>query len=117
MGSSPWSGSTSCPPTGYAHEVWSGPTQPGLLLEARRIKQPPELHLMREAIRRVEHGVGTMERAPRSGLTEVDAWAVFHHDLIAMEGATTDPRYGTIGVRRRGRWTFARPSPARLLWN
>lgn len=64
----------------------------GLFLEARRIKQPAELWVMRESIRRVEHAVGMLEGAVRSGATEVEVWAAFHHDLIATEGEYVSTR-------------------------
>ena len=64
----------------------------GVLLEARRIKQAPELRVMGEAIRRVEHGVGMLEGAVRAGETEVEVWAAFHRDLIATEGEYVSTR-------------------------
>jgi Xaa-Pro dipeptidase len=64
----------------------------GLFLEARRLKQPAELVAMREAIRRVELGVGALQRATRPGATEVEVWAAFHHDLIATEGEYVSTR-------------------------
>lgn len=74
----------------------------GLFVEARRIKQMPELRVMREAIGRVEHGVGMLESAVRSGDTEVEVWAAFHHDLIAMGGSTCRPGCSK-GARTRSR--------------
>jgi Xaa-Pro dipeptidase len=63
-----------------------------IFLEARRIKQPPELAMMREAIHRVEHGVESVEGAIRPGVSEVEVWAAFHHDLIASEGEYVSTR-------------------------
>lgn len=57
-----------------------------LFAEARRIKQPPELLAMGEAIVRVERGVGELQAAIVTGATEVEVWAELHRALIAGEG-------------------------------
>lgn len=57
-----------------------------VLLEARRIKQPTELDAMRIAIDRVQGAVGQLEACVREGVTENEAWAEFHRDLIARDG-------------------------------
>jgi len=57
-----------------------------VLLEARRIKQPLELDAMREATARVEHSVAVLESHLHDGVAENEAWAAFHHDLIANDG-------------------------------
>jgi Xaa-Pro dipeptidase len=56
------------------------------LIPARAIKQPEELHYMREAIRRVEHATKGFEEKIKPGLREVDIWAELHHGLIIGEG-------------------------------
>jgi Xaa-Pro aminopeptidase len=58
----------------------------GVLLEARRIKQPAELDVMRVATERVERSVAALERSLHEGVTENEAWAEFHRDLIANDG-------------------------------
>jgi Xaa-Pro dipeptidase len=63
-----------------------------IFLEARRIKQKPEIAMMREAVHRVESGVASVERAIRAGVSEVEVWAAFHHDLIATEGEYVSTR-------------------------
>ncbi|MEO7370022.1 MAG: M24 family metallopeptidase, partial [Ilumatobacteraceae bacterium] len=57
-----------------------------ILLEARRIKQPAELVAMRIAIDRVQDAVGELEACLSEGITENEAWAVFHRGLIARDG-------------------------------
>ncbi len=68
-------------------------------LEARRIKQPTELVVMREAVRRVELGLGTMERSLKAGVSEVELWALLHHDLIASDGEYISTRLAQSGER------------------
>lgn len=63
-----------------------------VFLDARRIKQPEELWVLREAVTRVEQAVGCVERALRAGMTEVAVWAAFHHDLIARGGEYVSTR-------------------------
>jgi Xaa-Pro aminopeptidase len=63
-----------------------------VFLEARRIKQASEIAVLREAVARVEHAVGCVEQTLRSGLTEVEVWAAFHHDLIALGGEYVSTR-------------------------
>ncbi len=58
----------------------------GVLLEARRIKQPEELRAMRIAADRVQHSVSVLEDALHEGISENEAWAEFHRDLIANDG-------------------------------
>jgi Xaa-Pro aminopeptidase len=57
-----------------------------VLLESRRIKQPAELDAMRIAIDRVQASVRGLEASLREGITENEAWAEFHRDLIARDG-------------------------------
>jgi Xaa-Pro dipeptidase len=57
-----------------------------VLLEARRIKQPIELEVMRAATERVDGSVAALEAALRDGVTENAAWAEFHRHLIANDG-------------------------------
>jgi Xaa-Pro dipeptidase len=69
------------------------------ILEARRIKQTSELVVMREAVRRVEDGLSSMENALRAGVTEVELWALLHHDLIASDGEYISTRLAQSGPR------------------
>ena len=57
-----------------------------VLLEARRIKQPAELDAMRIAIDRVQGAVVGLEACLSEGVTENEAWAEFHRELIARDG-------------------------------
>jgi Xaa-Pro dipeptidase len=70
-----------------------------MFLEARRIKQPSELVVMREAVQRVELGVGSMERSLKAGVSEVELWALLHHDLIASDGEYISTRLAQSGER------------------
>lgn len=63
-----------------------------VLLDARRIKQSEEIIVMREAVHRVEHAVGCVERALKAGSTEIEVWAAFHQDLIARGGEYVSTR-------------------------
>jgi Xaa-Pro aminopeptidase len=63
-----------------------------VFLEARRIKQTEEIEVLREAVKRVEHAVGCVEQVLQAGLTEVEVWAAFHHDLIAGGGEYVSTR-------------------------
>jgi Xaa-Pro dipeptidase len=68
-------------------------------LQARRCKQPAELVVMREGVRRVEAGMGSMERSLKAGVTEVELWALLHHDLIASNGEYISTRLAQSGPR------------------
>lgn len=63
-----------------------------VFLDARRIKQPEEISVLRQAVHRVEHAVGCVERALKAGSTEVQVWAAFHQDLIARGGEYVSTR-------------------------
>ncbi|MEY3124779.1 MAG: hypothetical protein RLZZ573_1299 [Pseudomonadota bacterium] len=63
-----------------------------VFLDARRIKQPQEIEVMRQAVRRVEHAVECVEQALKAGTTEVEVWATFHQDLIARGGEYVSTR-------------------------
>jgi Xaa-Pro dipeptidase len=69
------------------------------LLEARRLKQPAELLVMREAVGRVEAAMSSMERSLKAGVTEVELWALLHHDLIASNGEYISTRLAQSGPR------------------
>lgn len=82
-----------------------------VLLEARRIKQPLELEVMRVATSRVEDAVTTLETSMHEGMTENEAWATFHRHLIAnggeyvvtrlfQSGPNTFPYFRECGERR-----------------
>jgi Xaa-Pro aminopeptidase len=64
----------------------------GLFLEARRIKQDPEIAVLRQAVARVEQAVACVEQALKAGVTEIEVWAAFHHDLIARGGEYVSTR-------------------------
>jgi Xaa-Pro dipeptidase len=68
-------------------------------LEARRIKQASELVVMREAVQRVEIGLGSMERSLKAGVSEVELWALLHHDLIAGDGEYISTRLAQSGPK------------------
>jgi Xaa-Pro aminopeptidase len=57
-----------------------------VMLEARRIKQPIELEVMRVATDRVDASVAALEASLHDGVTENEAWAEFHRHLIANDG-------------------------------
>jgi len=63
-----------------------------LFVEARRLKQPPELVAMREAVERVEAGVGQLQASIVEGASEVEVWAELHRALIAGEGEYVSTR-------------------------
>ena len=56
------------------------------LKSARAIKLPIEILYMREAMYRVESSVEKMEAGVKSGMTESEAWAIFHHGFMEKEG-------------------------------
>ncbi len=56
------------------------------LIPTRSIKLPIELPYMREAMRRVEFAVHSMEQSIQPGMSESEAWAEFHYDFMAKEG-------------------------------
>jgi len=58
----------------------------GVTLSARHLKTPIELDVMWEATARVERSVAVLEAQLNDGVTENQAWAAFHHDLIANDG-------------------------------
>jgi Xaa-Pro dipeptidase len=68
-------------------------------LDARRIKQSSELVVMREAVRRVEAGLASMEQSLKAGVSEVELWALLHHDLIAGDGEYISTRLAQSGER------------------
>lgn len=63
-----------------------------IFLEARRIKQPEEVAVIRQAVLRVEHALGSVEQALHAGISEVEVWAPFHHALIALGGEYVSTR-------------------------
>ena len=81
------------------------------MLEARRVKQPAELAVMRIATARVEGAVASLESSLQAGMSENEAWAVFHEHLIAnggeyvvarlfQSGPNTFPYFRESGERR-----------------
>ena len=82
-----------------------------LMLEARRVKQPAELAVMRIATARVEGAVAALESSLHDGMSENEAWAAFHGHLIAnggeyvvarlfQSGPNTFPYFRESGERR-----------------
>jgi Xaa-Pro aminopeptidase len=81
------------------------------MLEARRVKQPAELAVMRIATARVEDAVAALELSLHDGMCENEAWAAFHGHLIAnggeyvvarlfQSGPNTFPYFRESGERR-----------------
>ena len=82
-----------------------------LMLDARRVKQPAELAVMRIATARVEAAVASLESSLQAGMSENEAWAAFHGHLIAnggeyvvarlfQSGPNTFPYFRESGDRR-----------------
>mgnify|MGYP000574536168 CR=1 FL=1 len=63
-----------------------------ILAPARAIKLPIEIPYLREAMRRVEVAVEALEEASEPGMTENEAWAHFHFELMAKDGQHTVTR-------------------------
>ncbi len=70
-----------------------------VLTPARSIKLPVEIPYMREAMRRVAEAVAALERAVEPGMTESEAWANFHFELMAKDGQHTVTRLFQSGPR------------------
>ena len=71
----------------------------GVFAEARLIKQPQEITVMREAVARVEAAAASLERAIAPGASEVEVWAEFHRHLIATDGEYVSTRLFQSGPR------------------
>lgn len=67
--------------------------------EARRVKRPAEIAVMREAVRRVEAAAADLEGAMAPGRSEVEVWSAFHRHLIANEGEYVSTRLFQSGER------------------
>jgi len=67
--------------------------------DARRIKTPVEIAVMREAVRRVEAAAADLEAAIAPGVSEVEVWSAFHRHLIATEGEYVSTRLFQSGSR------------------
>lgn len=67
--------------------------------EARRVKQPEELPLIREAMGRVEAAALEMAEAIEPGRSEAEVWAEFHRGHIAREGEYISTRLLQGGAR------------------
>jgi Xaa-Pro aminopeptidase len=63
-----------------------------VFLEARLIKQPEEITVIRQAVQRVEQALGCVEQALHAGLSEVEVWAPFHSSLISLGGEYVSTR-------------------------
>ena len=70
-----------------------------VLSKARSIKLPIEIPYMREALRRVDTATHRLEQALQPGLTESEAWAEFHYDLMRKEGQYVSTRLFQSGPR------------------
>jgi hypothetical protein len=71
----------------------------GVFSEARLIKQPLEIAVMREAVTRVEAAAAALEAAMAPGASEVEVWSEFHRHLIATEGEYVSTRLFQSGPR------------------
>lgn len=78
--------------------LWLGDATP-VFAEARRIKQPPELDAMREAVHRVQAAAADLEAGISPGASEVEVWSRFHRHLIATEGEYVSTRLFQSGPR------------------
>ena len=67
--------------------------------QARMIKQPLEIDVMRYAIAEVELATAELVSAIRPGATENQVWAEFHRGLIARNGEYVSTRLFQSGVR------------------
>jgi len=72
-----------------------------VLLPARAIKQPIEIPYLREAMLRIDAGVKALEENSEPGLSESEAWAHFHFQLMAKEG-----QYATTRLFQSGPNTY-----------
>lgn len=71
----------------------------GVFGDARLIKQPQEIAVMREAVHRVEAAAASLEAAIQPGVSEVEAWPEFHKHLIATDGEYISTRLFQSGPR------------------
>ena len=71
----------------------------GVFGDARLIKQPQEIAVMREAVHRVEAAAASLEAAIQPGVSEVEAWSEFHKHLIATDGEYISTRLFQSGPR------------------
>jgi Xaa-Pro dipeptidase len=71
----------------------------GVFSAARLIKQPTEIFVMREAVRRVEAAAASMEAAIAPDVSEIEVWAEFHRHLIANDGEYISTRLFQSGPR------------------
>jgi Xaa-Pro aminopeptidase len=71
----------------------------GVILEARRVKLPDEIAIMRTAIERVETGLREMAASIEPGRTEIEVWSELHRHLIANEGEYVSTRLAQSGPR------------------
>lgn len=67
--------------------------------EARKIKLPGEISLLREAMRRVVDAAAEMEAHIEPGRSEVEVWGDFHRSFIASEGKYVSTRLLQSGPR------------------
>ena len=67
--------------------------------EARKIKLPAEVSLLREAMRRVADAAGEMEARIEPGRSEAEVWGDFHRSFIASEGKYVATRLLQSGPR------------------
>ena len=70
-----------------------------VLAPARSIKLPIEIPYLREAMRRVEVAVQTLEQVAEPGMTEAEVWAHFHFELMAKDGQHTVTRLFQSGPK------------------
>lgn len=67
--------------------------------DARRVKQPSEIAVIREAIRRVERSALALADSVADGCTENAVWAEFHRSFIASDGEYVSTRLFQSGPR------------------
>jgi len=70
-----------------------------LFVEARRIKLPGEVAIMRDAMERVDRALETMLDHLQSGATEVEVWSHFQQRLIELGGEYVSTRLVQAGAR------------------
>ena len=71
----------------------------GVFSQARLIKRPIEIAVMREGVQRVEAAAASVEAAITPGVSEVEVWSEFHRHLIATEGEYVSTRLFQSGPR------------------
>lgn len=79
--------------------------------EARKVKLPGEIHLLREAMNRVITAADEMEARIEPGRTETEVWADFHRPFMALEGEYVVTRLFQSGANTYPYFKEAGPRP------